>query len=32
MVYVAWVVGVLFAVWLSVKVVTKLENKGSFGE
>ncbi|TCK69864.1 cytochrome bd oxidase small subunit, CydX/CbdX family [Lonepinella koalarum] len=32
MVYVAWVVGVLFAVWLSVKIVIKLENKGSFDE
>ncbi len=30
MVYAAWVIGVLATVWLSVKVVTKLEDKGSF--
>lgn len=32
MFYAIWVVGVAFAVWLSVKVVTNLENKGKFDE
>ncbi|XHN44890.1 hypothetical protein O1Q82_00922 [Lonepinella sp. MS14437] len=32
MVYAIWVIGVLFAIWLSVKVVTNLEKKGSFDE
>ncbi|MGF7433900.1 MULTISPECIES: cytochrome bd oxidase small subunit, CydX/CbdX family [Pasteurellaceae] len=32
MFYVAWVVGVLLAVWVSVKITTRIEDSGKFDE